>query len=179
MVTKTSTGQSQRVQTFQRVKPPPVNGQEVIDFSYFLIKICHLYQKMHFQNFRWSFPTRIFRRRPPQTTVVFLELLVVYDFPWFFNDFPRVLPFPCVLWFAWFFNGFPMIVMVFLSCCYAFLRIWYDSATISLWFSFCFPKCSCGIPMLFLWVAYGFHMVLLGVPMEFLEYSFMVFLWFS
>ena len=28
----------------------------------------YFYQKMHFHNFRWSFSTRIFRRRPPQTS---------------------------------------------------------------------------------------------------------------
>ena len=105
--------------------------------------------------------------------VVFLELFVVYDFEWFFDDCPRVLPFPYVgtmvfLWFARFFNGFPMVVMVSLSRCNAFLWILYESAVIFLWFSFCFPKCCCGIPMLFLWFAYGFHMVLLGIPMEFL-----------
>ena len=96
--------------------------------------------------------------------VVFLELFFVYDFEWFFDDCPRVLPFPYVgLWFSHnlhdFFNGFPMICIPFLSWCYAFLWIWYDSARFS----------------------YGFHFVFLGVPMVFLWSSFgspMVFIWF-
>jgi len=69
--------------------------------------------------------------------------------------------------------------MVLLSCCCVFLWIWYDLATMFLWFPFCFPKSSFGIPMVFLWFADGFHMVSLGIPMEFLYYSSMVFLWFS
>ena len=69
--------------------------------------------------------------------------------------------------------------MVLLSCCCVFLWIWYDLATMFLWFPFRFPKSSFGIPVVFLWFADGFHMVSLGIPMEFLYYSSMVFLWFS
>ena len=76
--------------------------------------------------------------------VVFLELFFVYDFEWFFDDCPRVFHFPMLAqWFSYnlhdFFNGFPMIRIAFLSWCYTFLWIWYDSATIFLWFSFRFP----------------------------------------